>query len=112
MTNSLDSLANLATATRYSVEEISAMLGGARQGAAPEQVQSWIDGTARPGVETAYELQRWIIHLRARLNQDRKLNSVRDARLNSLIVALQNPTQRKLWLAKRAEMRRQHASVR
>lgn len=108
-TNALDSLAKLATATKYTPTEIAEMLGGAQQGATAEKVQSWIDGTIRPGVETAYELQKWLIHLRARLNQNRRLTAIRDQELAMLAVALQNPTERKLWIAKRAEMRAQFA---
>lgn len=109
MTNALDSLAKLATATKYTPAEIAAMLGGVQQGATAEKVQAWIDGTARPGVETAFELRRWLIHLRAKLNQDRRLSAARDQSLMMLAVALQNPTERKRWLASRAEMRKQFA---
>jgi hypothetical protein len=107
ITSALDSLANLATATRHTPHEIAKALGW---DATAEKVQTWIDGTARPGTETAFELQRWLIALRSTLNQNRRLGAARDAQLSGLIVALQNPTQRKLWLARRAEMRRQHAA--
>lgn len=108
-TNALDSLAKLATATRMTTAELAETLGGAKDGMSAELVQAWIDGTARPGVETAFELQKRLIHLRATLNQNRRLGPVRDAQLMGLIVALQNPAQRKIWIAKRAEMRRQFA---
>jgi len=107
--SALDSLAKLATATRMTTAELAEALGGAKDGMSAELVQTWIDGTARPGVETAFELQKRLIHLRATLNQNRRLGPVRDAQLQGLIVALQNPTQRKIWIAKRAEMRRQFA---
>lgn len=105
MTNSLDSLANLATATQMAPAQIASAIGGVSSAT----IQTWIDGTARPGTETAHVLQAWLIALRHTLNQNRRLGAARDAQLAGLIVALQTPTERKLWIAKRAQMRRQFA---
>ena len=99
MTNSLDSLAKIASGLGLSVNELAAELA-----LAPAVVQSWIDGTSRPGEETRHALQLRVIAKKAQFEKGRvalhRINT-----LHQLAIALQTPTQRKAWLKKRAEIR-------
>lgn len=103
MTNSLDSLAKIASGLGLSVNELAAELA-----VTPATVQSWIDGTARPAEETRHELRRRVLDKKAWAEKGR-VALHRVSTLQALNVALQTPTERKIWLAQRAEMRRQFA---
>lgn len=100
---SLDSLAKVASGLGLSPNELAAELA-----VAPATVQAWIDGAARPAEETRAELATRVAH---RLAAFQKGNAAqhRIAALVALAVALQTPTERKLWLAKRAEIRALYA---
>lgn len=103
MTNSLDSLAKIASGLGLSVNELAAELA-----VTPATVQSWVDGTARPGEETRHELQLRVIAKKTQFEKGRvalhRINT-----LNQLAIALQSATERKMWLRKRAEVRARYA---
>jgi len=92
----LDSLAKLASGLGLSPAELAAELA-----VAPAVVQSWINGTARPGEETRALLQRMVASKLAWGKGRIALHRI--ATLTALSVALQSATERKLWLAKQAE---------
>jgi hypothetical protein len=106
--NSLNSLAELATATGRTPAEIAQAVGGV----SAEVVQQWIDCQARPTADVARRLRVWLIDLRHRLNQDRRCSPARDQQLGMLNVALQTPDERAQWVSHRDEIRRRQASAR
>lgn len=101
--NALDDLAKIASGLGLSVNELAAELA-----ITPATVQAWIEGTARPGENTRAELQ---IRVTRKLGEFRRGRVAlhRIATLEALAVALQSASERRLWLAKRSEIRARYA---
>lgn len=99
----LDNLAKIASGLGLSPAELAAELA-----TTPATVQAWIEGTARPGEETRAELARRVAIKLVAFRKGR-VALHRIATLEALAVALQSPTERKLWLRKLDETRALYA---
>lgn len=107
MTNTLNSLAELATTTMLDEAELAVRLGVSNR-----TVVAWIAGTQRPT-----EPERAALHglvSDARQRHERRTTGFRMARdhaFGRLLVALQTPDERERWLTSRERMRAQFTSA-
>lgn len=101
----LDSLADLVRVTRMNTLELSNALG-----ASLGSIEAWIDGKRRPSARNRAALKALISGLRQRHQQRRGgFSPQRDQAFGLLLVALHTPAERRAWIARRAQMRRQFA---
>lgn len=101
--SALDDLSKIASGLGLSPAELAAELA-----VTPETVQAWIDGTARPTEAVRVTLRERVLDKKDRFEKGR-VALHRISTLQALNVALQSPAERRIWLAQRAEMRRQFA---